>query len=150
MSESDGKTREIRDAEAMLEEAMLKVEQSLAAAEQLNASLPEHKLDQGQIDQIEQLVRDGKAPAEIKALQERVDAGELSWQDIANGKGIDDEGVQQAFQAGIPNMQYVKELLDEGQSAEDIINADPNKSAADLDDDDFGEEPESFMDSGKW
>lgn len=142
----DWKSQEIRDAEAAFEEALANAERALAEADRFSASVPDSKLSEEQIAEVEQLVRAGKAPDEIKALQESIDAGDLSWDDIANGRGIDDPTVQQAFTAGVPNMKEAKELLDEGHSIDEMIAADPNRAAAgDVDD-----EPDSFMDDRKW
>lgn len=144
----DWKSPEIREAEAALDEAMINAEQALAEADRVNAAIPESKLSEEQIEQVEQLVRAGKAPDEIKALQERIDEGDLSWNDIANGRGIDDEAVQKAFTAGVPNMQAAKELIDEGHGIDAIIEADPNRqTTGGFNDDD---PPDSFMTTGKW
>ncbi|GAB3294083.1 hypothetical protein [Parasphingorhabdus pacifica] len=144
----DWKSQEIRDAEAAFEEALANAERALAEADRFSASVPDGKLSEEQVAQVEELVRAGKAPDEIKALQERIDEGELSWDDIANGRGIDDPTVQQAFTAGTANMKEAKELLDEGHSIDEMIAADPNRpSTGDSGDED---EPGSLMDNGKW
>ena len=89
-------------------------------------------------------MREGKAPDEVKALQERIDAGDLSWQDIADGRGLDDEAVRAAFQVSVNQMKRAKELLDEGHGIDSVIDADPNRprSANDYYDD---EPPDSFL-----
>lgn len=56
---------------------------------------------------------------------------------------MQDEGVQRAFSAGIPNMRHVKELLDEGHDLDDILESDPNRPAPDLEDED--EPPDAFL-----
>lgn len=145
--DDDWKSQAIRDAEAALEEAIGRAEDALAEADRFSASIPESKLSQERIQQIEELARAGGAPAEIRALQERIDAGDLSWADIAEGRGLDDPSVRQAFAASVPNMKAAKELIDEGHSIDAVIAADPNRAATgDYDD----EAPGSFMESGKW
>ncbi|MER2091548.1 MAG: hypothetical protein ABS918_02290 [Saccharopolyspora rectivirgula] len=130
------KTPEIRAAEEALEEALLKADEAIAEADQFSASLPDTSLSQEQIQQIEQLVREGKAPPEIRVLQERIDAGELSWDDIANGRALRDEGVKNAFALVVSDMQRAKDLIDEGHSLDDIIDADPHRAPQGFDDDD--------------
>ena len=142
--QEDWKTRQLREAEEQLETALADAEAALSEVERFSASLPEIKLGDEQIEQIEQLVREGKAPDEVKALQERIDAGDLSWQDIAEGRGLDNEAVRAAFQVSVDQMKRAKELLDEGHGIDAIIDADPNRprSANDHYDD---EPPDSFL-----
>ncbi len=143
MNEKDWRNPAIREAEKVLEEALANAERAEARAEEMNASLPDSKLSGDQVERIEQLVRAGKAPEEISALQRRIDAGELTWDDVSEGRALRDEGVQQAFSAGVPNMRHVKELLDEGHDLDDILEADPNRPAPDLEDED--DPPETFL-----
>lgn len=147
---NDWKTPEVREAEALFEEALSNAERLAARADEMNASLSESKLSQEQTEQIEQLVRSGEAPEEISALQRRVDEGELSWDDVSSGRALHDDGVQQAFAAGVPNMQQAKELIDEGHEVGDIVEADPNRPVQMNHDDDDDDPPDSFLRSGKW
>lgn len=149
MSDESWKTQQLRDAEALFEEALVNADRLMAQADEMNASLPEAKLSQEQTDRIEQLVRSGEAPEQIAELQRRIDDGELSWDDVSEGSALHDEGVQRAFAAGVPTMQHVKELVDEGHEVGDIIDADPNRSAPVRDDDDE-RPPDSFLQTGKW
>ncbi|GAA2818645.1 hypothetical protein [Saccharopolyspora taberi] len=141
MSE-DWKTQAVRDAEAALEEKMRKVEEALDKADRLSASLPEVKLTEDKIREIEELIRAGKAPAELTELQARIDAGEFTWNDVADGTALRDESVQAAFSASVANMQKAKELLDEGHDVATVISADPNRPSDDSYDDD---PPDSFL-----
>ncbi|MCI2417028.1 hypothetical protein MOQ72_06295 [Saccharopolyspora sp. K220] len=141
MSE-DWKTPEIRAAEELMEERMRQAEEALEKVTRFEAELPEIKLTDDKIEEIEQLIRSGQAPAEIAALQERIDAGEFSWRDIADGSALRDESVQAAFSASVQNMQHAKELLDAGYDAATVINNDPNRPAQDSYDD---EPPDSFL-----
>ncbi|GAB3545731.1 hypothetical protein J2S53_002707 [Actinopolyspora lacussalsi] len=142
----DWKTQEIREAEAALDEAVTDAERVAARAEEMNEELPEAELSEEQTEQIEQLVRRGEAPAGIAELQRRIDEGELSWQQVTSGRATADEGVRRAFEAGVPAMRQVKEMLDEGHEATEIIANDPNR-APEQDDE---EPPDSFLQSGNW
>ncbi|QUH06476.1 hypothetical protein HUO13_34845 [Saccharopolyspora erythraea] len=133
---------EIRAARDMVEERMRRVEEAMAKAERLSAALPEVRLTEEKIAEIERLIRDGRAPAELAALQERIDAGELTWNDVADGTALRDESVQAAFAASIANMQKAKELLDEGHDVATVINSDPNATTDESYDD---EPPDSFL-----
>ncbi|SFD93107.1 hypothetical protein SAMN04487819_105174 [Actinopolyspora alba] len=142
----DWKTREIRDAEAALDEAVADAERVAARAEEMNGELSEAELSEEQTERIEQLVRRGEAPAGIAELQRRIDEGELSWQQVTSGRAMADEGVRRAFEAGVPAMRQVKEMLDEGHEATEIIANDPNRSPEQDDE----EPPDSFLRSGNW
>lgn len=135
-------TPEIRAARDMVEERMRQVEEAMAKAERLSAALPEVRLTEDKIAEIERLIREGRAPAELAALQERIDAGELTWNDVADGTALHDESVQAAFAAGIANMRKAKELLDEGHDVATVINSDPHAATDDGYDD---EPPDSFL-----
>ncbi|NHD16505.1 MULTISPECIES: hypothetical protein [unclassified Actinopolyspora] len=123
----DWKTQEIRDAEAALEEALANAERVGARADEMSRELSESKLSEEQTERIEQFVRRGQAPEGIVELQRRIDEGELSWDDVAEGRALQDEGVQSAFASGVPNMQQAKEMIDEGHEIDEIIENDPNR-----------------------
>ncbi|GAA4620901.1 hypothetical protein [Saccharopolyspora hordei] len=138
----DWMTPEVRDAQAMLEERMRQAEEVLDRVTQYEAELPEVKLTDDQIEDIEQRIRSGQAPPEVAALQARIDAGEFSWQDIASGEALRDESVQAAFATSVENMQQAKEMLDAGYDTATVINNDPNRAPEDSYDD---EPPDSFL-----
>lgn len=138
----DWKTPEVRAAEEMVEERMRQAEQALAKATRFEAELPEVKLTDERIEEIQQHVRNGNAPAEIAAFQRRVDDGECSWREVADGTAFRDESVRAAFAASVRNMQQAKEMLDAGYDAATVITHDPNRPAdAGYDD----EPPDSFL-----
>ncbi len=91
--------------------------------------------------EIERYARSGKASKEFKELQQRIDSGEFSWQDIAAGR-VMDEGVQKALETGVPDLQRAYTAIQEGQDIDDIIDAGkaqqapPARPARDDDDDD--------------
>lgn len=150
MDDEDWKTPEIREAEARLEEAIAGAERQLAAAEALEADQQDGSrgLDPEQIQRIEQLVRRGQAPPEIAELQQAIDAGDLTWDDVVQRRKLDHEAVQNALAAGVPAMTRIKELHDEGYDLPTILAADPNRFDPARDPYDDDEPPESFMDQG--
>lgn len=72
--------------------------------------------------EIERYARSGNAPKEFKELQQRIDSGEFSWQDIAAGR-VMDEGVQKALETGVPDLRRAYTAIQEGQDIDDIIEA---------------------------
>lgn len=150
--EDDWRTPEIREAEAQLEDALANAERRLAEADRFEAEqeTDSRGLGREQIEEIERLVRAGKAPPEVAALQRLVDSGELSWDDISQGRNLEHEAVQRAFSASVPAMTRVKELADEGHDLPTILGADPNSPNQS---DPYGDDtdpPDSYMQSGKW
>ncbi len=71
---------------------------------------------------IERYARSGNAPKEFKELQQRIDSGEFSWQDVAAGR-VMDEGVQKALATGVPDLQRAYTAIQEGQDIDDIIES---------------------------
>ncbi|WP_052427797.1 hypothetical protein [Actinopolyspora erythraea] len=142
----DWKTQRIREAEAALDEAVAEAERVAARADEMNDELPAAELSEEQTERIEQLVRRGEAPQEIAELQRRIDEGELSWREVTSGRAVSDEGVRRAFEAGVPAMRRVREMLDEGHETGEIIANDPNR-APEQDDE---EPPDSFLRGGNW
>lgn len=50
---------------------------------------------------IEDYARSRAAPRALRALQERIDAGDLSWRDLAEGRRLDDPVVRAALAADV-------------------------------------------------
>ena len=71
---------------------------------------------------IERYAKSPNAPKEFKDLQQRIDSGEFSWQDIAAGR-VMDEGVQKALATGVPDLQRAYTAIQEGQDIDDIIES---------------------------
>lgn len=71
---------------------------------------------------IERYARSADAPKEFKDLQQRIDSGEFSWQDVAAGRAMD-EGVQKALATGVPDLQRAYTAIQEGQDIDDIIES---------------------------
>jgi len=78
-------------------------------------------LSEQDLREIERFAKSPGAPKELKDLQRRVDAGEMSWADVAAGRAINDPGVQQALAVGVPDLQRAYRAIEEGQDIDDII-----------------------------
>ena len=65
----------------------------------------------------------------------------MSWEDVASGRAVDDEGVQRALQTGVPDLQRAYTAIQEGNDPEDVISAGTPRPAGRGDDDD---EPNKF------
>ncbi|PSL55159.1 hypothetical protein B0I31_105116 [Saccharothrix carnea] len=125
---------------ADVERRMANVEETARAASQVQ--LRSRGLTQADFAEISRVAHSPNAPRELKELARRVDAGEMSWQDIASGRAVDDEGVQRALQTGVPDLQRAYTAIQEGNDPEDVISAGTPKPGGRRDDDD--DEPNKF------
>ncbi|MDX3657566.1 hypothetical protein PV646_09650 [Streptomyces sp. ID05-26A] len=78
-------------------------------------------LSEQDLREIERFAKSPGAPKELKDFQRRVDAGELSWADVAAGRALNDPGAQQALAVGVPDLQRAYRALEEGLDVEDVI-----------------------------
>ena len=124
---------------ADVDQRMADVEQTARAASQVQ--LRSRGLTQADFAEISRFANSPGAPRELKELARRVDAGEMSWEDIASGRAVDDEGVQRALQTGIPDLQRAYTAIQEGDDPEDIVSAGSSRPGGRRDDDD---EPNQF------
>ena len=114
-------TPQITEALARLEEAEVALDQAIVKAKEVERETPKTHLSEEDIQLIEEHARSGDAPRELRELQERIDSGELSWEDIASGRHLDDPEVQAALSPGVQGMQQAYTLIEEGQELDDII-----------------------------
>ncbi|MDX8029938.1 hypothetical protein SK803_06925 [Lentzea sp. BCCO 10_0856] len=106
-------------------------------------------LSEQDLAEIERFAKSPGAPKELKDLQRRVDAGEMSWADVASGRAINDEGVQKALAVGVPDLQRAYRAIEEGQDIDDIIASgnpvpQPPVRSRRADDDDEDDGPSHF------
>ena len=104
-------------------------------------------LSEQDLAEIERFAKSPGAPKELKDLQRRVDAGEMSWADVAAGRALNDEGVQKALAVGVPDLQRAYRAIEEGQDIDDIIasgNPAPQPPTRGRRDDDEDDGPSQF------
>ena len=145
------KTAQIREAESTLDRAMTDLDRRIASAKQVENSVPKTKLSTEDIRQIEEFARGKDAPRELRELQRRVDEGELSWNDIADGRFLDDPTVQAALSASTPGLQQAYTQIQEGGHLDDIIDAgtvDPTRPNGHFDGDGDDDGGSGFMRRG--
>lgn len=117
------KTPELRAAEAQVDSRLGEARQ-LAANLQSQQLPPLPPLDTAAIArQVEQAAGQRDAPAELKALKRKVDAGEFSWDDVVGGRAAADPDVQQMQQANMAKMRQAFQMLSEGMTADEIMDA---------------------------
>jgi hypothetical protein len=126
---------DIGEALAKLEDAELALDRAILDAKQVEQQVPKTQLSEEDIQQIEEHARSAEAPRELRELQQRIDAGELSWQDIASGHHQGDPSVQAALSPGVDGMRQAYTMIQEGQDLDEIIASPPPVRQTDARDD---------------
>ncbi len=132
----------IREALAKLEEAEVALDRAILDAKQVEQQVPKTQLSEEDIRQIEEHARGADAPRELRELQRRIDAGELSWQDIASGHHLNDSSVQAALSPGVDGMHQAYTMIQEGQDLDEIIESPPPVRQTDARDDTDDDDPD--------
>ncbi|SDF63279.1 hypothetical protein SAMN05216553_102423 [Lentzea fradiae] len=130
------KTAELRAAEAQVD-ARAKEAQDLANRLKATPLPPIPPADFKAIaQQVERAAQERDAPAQLKALKRKVDAGEFTWEDVVSGKVAGDPDVQAMQQENVAKMKQAFQLLQEGLTADEIMQAQrPHRGPVDDDGD---------------
>lgn len=99
------------------------IEVDRAASEANRVEVRSSGLSEQDLAAIERHAESARAPRELKDLVSRIKEGELTWSDISSGRALDDEGVQAAMAAALPDLARAHQELREGQDPDDIIGA---------------------------
>ncbi|MBW4715616.1 hypothetical protein [Saccharothrix obliqua] len=131
---------------ARLEALVADVDARMADAERASRAAAQVQLrakglSEADFAEISRYANSSAAPRELRDLARRVEAGEMSWQDIASGERAGDESVQRALQAGVPELKRAYNALQEGNEPDDVIAAGNPRRAGRAGDDD---EPSGF------
>lgn len=117
------KTPELRAAEAQVD-ARFKEAQDLANRLKETPLPPVPPVDFKAIaQQVERAAQDKDAPEQLKALKRKVDAGEFTWEDVVSGKAAQDPDVQAMQQENVKKMKQAFQMLQEGMTVDEIMNA---------------------------
>ena len=109
--------------QALMAEVDSKVENVDKVATAASRIQPRSKgMSEQDFAEFERFAKSAKAPKELKDLQQRVERGDFSWQDVAAGR-VDDPSVQQGLAAGIPDLRRAYTAIQEGEDVDDIISA---------------------------
>jgi hypothetical protein len=131
----------VRDADAALDEAVLRSNDKLKELEkqQITSSGPPKVSD----EDIKRVVKEAKSPKatpEMRALQKKVDAGDVTWRDILEGRAFSDPEVRAALQSKLTQLRDVYQEYEQGYTLDDVLDA-HRRDAGSYDDD----EPQSFL-----
>jgi len=141
------KTPELRAAEAQVD-ARFKEAQDLANRLKETPLPPVPPVDFKAIAaQVERAAQERDAPEQLKALKRKVDAGEFTWEDVVSGKAAQDPDVQAMQQENVAKMKQAFQMLQEGMTAEEIMEAQRPRRGPDDDGDQL--DPDIFTED-KW
>lgn len=124
----DWKSVRLREAEASLDVALATLDATLSSVEKQFADKPRDGLTDEEIEAISTHARGADAPAALRELQARVDAGDLTWRDITSGRSAGEPGVREALESGLPRLRQVYTLLEEGHSVDEVVEAGRSRS----------------------
>ncbi|WP_134730342.1 hypothetical protein [Amycolatopsis nivea] len=117
------KTPELREAEAALDRTVRKSQQLLKDLEKIKLR-PLPKTDTPErIEAIKRAASRPDAPAQLRLIKRKVDAGEYSWEDVAAGRAFADPEVRALADEKLSEAKDILEELEEGQSPEEILEA---------------------------
>jgi hypothetical protein len=131
----------VRDADAALDEAANRSNEMLKELDKLNISSsgPPPVSDED-IQRVEREAKSAKATPEMRELQKKVDAGEVSWRDILEGRAFDNPAVRAALQSNLTQLRDVYQEFEQGYTLDDVMNA--RRASEGVYDD---EPPETYM-----
>lgn len=113
------------------------------AVEAARVQMRSKGLTEADYAEISRFANSPAAPKELRELARRVEGGEMSWQDIASGRLADDESVQRALAASVPDLQRAYNAIQEGNDPEDVVSAGGSRRAGGRGGDD-DDEPSQF------
>ncbi|SFQ43652.1 hypothetical protein [Amycolatopsis rubida] len=117
------KTPELREAEAALDRTVRKSQQLLKDLEKIKLR-PLPKTDTPErIEAIKRAASRPDAPAQLRLIKRKVDAGEYSWEDVAAGRAFADPEVRALADEKLSEAKDILEELEEGQRPEEILEA---------------------------
>ena len=117
------KSAELRAAEAQVD-ARFKEAKDLANRLKDTPLPPVPPVDFKAIaQQVERAAQERDAPEQLKALKRKVDAGEFTWEDVVSGKAAQDPDVQAMQQENVNKMKQAFQMLQEGMTADEIMEA---------------------------
>lgn len=112
----------VKQAQARLDEAAVRADSAIGKARSLR--IPRTPpLSEDDLRRIEEAARSGEASRETRELQRRIDAGEFTWREVADGRRMDDPGVRAALGANLDQMASAYRQFEEGYHLDQVVAA---------------------------
>lgn len=123
MSEDAWKTPAIREAEAALDRTVSRSQQLLKELEKIKLPPAPDPATPERIAALRAAASRPDAPAHLRLIKRKVDAGELTWEDVAAGRAFADPEVRELAMAQLGEAREMYQELREGASPEEILEA---------------------------
>lgn len=117
------KTAAIREAESALDRSVSKSRQLLKDLEKIKLPPVERTASPERIAAIKAAAARPDAPPQLKLLKRKVEAGRLSWEDVASGRAFADPEVQALALGPLGEAHEMYGELREGATADEVLEA---------------------------
>lgn len=123
------RTAAVEQAEARLSAVAEQADGAIAKARSLRIP-PTPPLSEEDLRRIEQAARSRDASPEMRQLQRRIDQGEFTWREVADGRQMHDPGVQAALSASVAAMGQVYRQFEDGYQLDEVLAAQQPRGAS--------------------
>lgn len=117
------KTAAIREAESALDRSVSKSRQLLKDLEKIKLPPVDRAVSPERIAAIKAAALRPDAPPQLRLLKRKVDAGELSWEDVASGRAFADPEVRALAAGPLGEASEMYEELREGATPDEVLEA---------------------------
>ena len=117
------KTPEIREAESALDRTTRKSQDLLKDLEKIRLKPVQRPDTPERIEALKTAASKPDAPAELRLVKRKVDAGEFKWEDVASGRAFADPEVRALATAKLAESKDIYEELEEGLTPEEVLEA---------------------------
>ncbi|WP_328607691.1 hypothetical protein OG943_00685 [Amycolatopsis sp. NBC_00345] len=117
------KTPEIREAESALDRTTRKSQDLLKDLEKIRLKPVERPDTPERIEALKAAASKPDAPAELRLVKRKVDAGEFKWEDVASGRAFADPEVRALASAKLGESKDIYEELQEGLTPDEVLEA---------------------------
>ncbi|SEP32956.1 hypothetical protein [Amycolatopsis saalfeldensis] len=117
------KTPEIREAESALDRTTRKSQDLVKDLEKIRLKPVQRPDTPERIEALKTAASKPDAPAELRLVKRKVDAGEFKWEDVASGRAFADPEVRALASAKLGESKDIYEELEEGLTPEEVLEA---------------------------
>lgn len=117
------KTPELREAEAAADETMVRSEEVLEKADAMRIEPPQNTVTPENLAAIQAAAEARDATPEMRVLKEKVEKGQLKWEDVLSGKAYNDPDVRNAMASRLAEMRTIYQEFEAGHTLEDVLEA---------------------------
>lgn len=119
------KPASLREAQARLNESLANSNELIKQVDEKLKQLPEidHTAKPEDVSAMKTAAERPDSPAALRELKKKVDAGELSWRDILEGRALKDETVREVMASRLGEMREIYEEAEQGATLEEILEA---------------------------